>query len=244
VTDPAMPSSSTWDAIATQLAGEPRRADAVTYGPDLPVDADLRLLPDLRGRRVLDLGCGSGQNAVAMARQGAVAIGIDSSRVQISYARRLAEQSGLKVELRVGDMADLAFLRAESLDIAFSSDSLSYIEDFDRVLRQVHRVLRPNGLLVFSVIHPAQTAVAGGSAPRSYFDRSPATVRIGDQDVSYFPRTVGDISAALVRTGYRLDCVLEPEPRHVHGARSASAVRAGSPLMPAMLVMRSKKATT
>ena len=45
--------------------------DIVQYGPDIPTEADLRLLGNLENKRVLELGCGGGPNAVAMAKQGA-----------------------------------------------------------------------------------------------------------------------------------------------------------------------------
>ena len=45
--------------------------DVVQFGPDLPTDADLRLCGDMRNKRVLDLGCGRGENAVTFAKLGA-----------------------------------------------------------------------------------------------------------------------------------------------------------------------------
>ena len=56
--------------------------DAVTYGPDIGTEDDFRLLGgNLSGKRVLELGCGGGQNLVAMAKQGAHAIGLDRKSV-------------------------------------------------------------------------------------------------------------------------------------------------------------------
>src|SRR5204862_7255511 len=95
--------------------------DVAHYGPDIGTEADFRLLGDLKGKRVLELGCGGAQCSIAFAKQGAHAIGIDFSAEQLAFARRLCERDEVKVELRQGDLADLAFLRAEAIDLVFSA---------------------------------------------------------------------------------------------------------------------------
>ena len=98
--------------------GEAAGIDTVQFGADLPTEADLRLCGDLKGRRVLDIGCGAGENAVAMAGQGAHVIAIDASTAQLALGRKLADAAEVRVEWHHGDAADLAFLRADSIDLA------------------------------------------------------------------------------------------------------------------------------
>lgn len=210
------------------------------YGPDIPTEADLRLLGDLRGRRVLDLGCGAGRAVVAFARQGATAIGIDPSGEDLAAARRLAEEAEVRVELRQGDLADLAFLRADSIDAAFSSLAFDLVEDLDRLLRQVHRVLRVGAPLAFSVVHPLW-GVAGGEPGRRrpYFDRSPLALPHGDAVVVEHPRTLSDLHGALVRASYRVDAYLEPQPA-AHAPRS-ERWRPEMAEVPRTLIVRARK---
>ena len=125
------------------------------YGPDVAGEDDLRLLGDLKGKRVLELGCGAAQCSISFARAGAIAIGVDFSSSQLALARQLCDEEGVKVEFRHGDMADLAFLRADTIDVVFSSFAFQYVEDLNRVFRQVHRVLKVGAPLVFSLPHPA-----------------------------------------------------------------------------------------
>jgi len=80
---------------------------------ETPTDQELRLLGDLKGKRVLDLGCRNGAGAIAFARQGAIVIALDASDAHVARARARAEEAEVKVEWRTGDLADLAFLRAE-----------------------------------------------------------------------------------------------------------------------------------
>ena len=83
----------------------------------------------------------------------------------------------MKVEWRTGDLADLAFLRAESIDVAFSAYSVAEVDDAPRLFRQVQRVLKPNGPFVFSYEHPMALCIGpSGSVERSYFDPGPIDV--------------------------------------------------------------------
>ncbi len=83
----------------------------------------------------------------------------------------------MKVEWRTGDLADLAFLRAESIDAAFSGDAVAEVDDTSRLFRQVQRVLKPNAPFVFSFDHPVSLCVDdAGVVTRSYFDPGPIDV--------------------------------------------------------------------
>ncbi|MDP1806090.1 MAG: class I SAM-dependent methyltransferase, partial [Acidimicrobiales bacterium] len=128
--------------------------DVVTYGADVPREDTLKLLGNVEGKRMLDLGCGVGHNAIAMAAQGAKVIGVDESADQIAAARAACEREGQKVEFHHGPLSELAFLRAHTLDGALSAFGLAPVADIDRVFRQVHRVLRPEMPLVLSLPHP------------------------------------------------------------------------------------------
>jgi SAM-dependent methyltransferase len=235
-----------WD----RLAASPEtsvRLDTVGYGPEMPSERELRLLGDVSGKRVLDLGCGSGQASIALARQGAHAIALDASARQLERARRLAETEEVRVEWHRGDLADLAFLRADSVDVAFSAHALAEVEDLDRVLRQVHRVLRPGGAFVFSYEHPVALCTGRdeadeGTLPlglrevrRSYFERAPLTVMRDGESITLYTRTIGDVFAAAGRAGFRIDVLLEPPP-----LRSADP----GPAIPTSIIWRARKSGT
>lgn len=222
-----MTNTEVWDRIAGRRgAGDASALGTVTYGGgiDIADESDLRLLGDVNGKRVLDLGCGSGENAVALAQQGAHVIALDRSIAQLHLARKLASEAEAKVEWHESDVADLAFLRADSIDLALAIGVLGEIDDIDRVFRQVHRVLRPGAAFLFTFDHPMALAIGRevdtpGTLPlgrlevrRSYADTEPVKVRRDDEQIQVYPRTPSDVFAALHRAGYRVDVLLEPEP--------------------------------
>jgi cyclopropane fatty-acyl-phospholipid synthase-like methyltransferase len=154
-------------------------------------EEELRLCGDVAGKRLLDLGCARGESCVTFASRGAKVIGIDQSADDLAYARRLAEEEDLRVELRHGDLADLAFLPPASVDVAFSGGALSYVIDTGRVFRQVHRVLKTGAPFVFSVVHPA--------------------ARLGTSPY-WSGYTIADLFGGLQRANFDVDHLLEPEP--------------------------------
>lgn len=233
-----------WDRFSAEYqrnAGLP--TDVAHYGPDIPTEADLRLLGNLKGKRVLELGCGAAQCSIAFAKAGATAIGVDFSAEQLAHARRLCEQEEVKVDLRLGDMADLAFLRADSVDVAFSAYAFDYVEDLGRVFRQVHRVLKVGAPMVFSLTHPAYFVADENTAPpvpvRSYFDRSPERFEWGGVDFTAYPHTFANLYMGLVRASYRVDLVLEPEP--VPGGPRSWFWHDAMEWVPRTLIIRARK---
>ncbi len=235
--------AASWDRHAASYQALARLpTDVAHYGPEVGTEADFRLLGDLRGKRVLELGCGGAQCSVAFAKQGATAIGIDSSAEMLAYAKRLCEREEVKVELRQADMADLAFLRAESIDVAFSAYAFSYVEDLDRVFRQVNRVLKAGAPLVFSLPHPALALIdEHAEAPlvvRSYFDRSGVERERNGITFTEYQHTISDLFGGLTRAGYRVDTILEPEP--LPGVASARQPET-SRYVPRTVVFRARK---
>jgi ubiquinone/menaquinone biosynthesis C-methylase UbiE len=119
----------------------------------------------VRGRRVLDCGCGAGEYVLALCQRGADAWGIELSRDKLTTAP--APVAG---RVSVGDLQDIAFRNA-TVDIALMNEVLEHVPDDSRALREVNRVLKPGGvLLIFSPNrrHPFEThgASVKGSSRR------------------------------------------------------------------------------
>ena len=210
--------------------------DVVTYGPDVAREDTLKLLGHVEGKRVLDLGCGAGHNAIALAKQGAKVIAVDESSDQVADARAACERERVKVELHHTPLAELAFIRADTIDAVVSVWSLAPVGDVDRVFRQVDRVLKPETPLVLSLPHPAFAMVDGADherrVQRSYWETAL-------QDGGVVPRTIQQLFTSLGRANFRVDTLLEPEPP-ASGRRSA-AWHDHMRYVPATLVLRARK---
>ncbi len=116
------------------------------------------MLPDPRGRRVIDLGCGFGWFCRWAREQGASDIsGLDVSEKML--ARAQAETSDEAIRYTRADLERFE-LPVASFDLAYSSLAFHYVENLDRLLTTVRDALVPGGHLVFSVEHPIYTAPA------------------------------------------------------------------------------------
>jgi SAM-dependent methyltransferase len=142
-------SCTAWDARAERWDA---RAEVNALAPDRGVELDriwdaLRLSRDAR---VLDAGCGSGQWAIALAERGARVTAIDLSPEMIRLARDHADALGQEIEWRTGDMTRLADPLAV-FDAIHARMLLPFVPDVPGALRELRRVLRPDGRLLASV---------------------------------------------------------------------------------------------
>ena len=214
--------------------------DVVTYGPDIVNESSLRLLGNPDGKRVLILGTGHGHNVVALARQGAHVIGVDADLANIEATRDLAEAHEVRVELHQGDLAELAFVRADAIDIALSAFELGRVADLDRVLRQVNRVLHTGSALTCSLPHPAslmldESVQGAPRVSRSYGDQT--AIRMSGQRV--YARGIADLFSSFGRANFRVDSILEPMA--AGDARRSPFWIDSMAKVPATLILRGRK---
>src|SRR6185437_16573771 len=132
----------------------PRSVQGLDGAPEWP--ALRAMLPALRGKRVIDLGCGFGWFCRWAATQGAAQVeGFDVSERMLERARRETQDS--RTRYAQTDLETLS-LQPGCCDLAYSALALHYLADLPRLLAEVHRALLPGGALVFSVEHPIYTA--------------------------------------------------------------------------------------
>ena len=202
----------------------PRSIDGLEGAPEWPV---LRaMLPDLRGLKVIDLGCGFGWFCRWAREQGASEVlGLDVSEKMLARAR--AETGDVAIVYRRADLEQLQ-LPPASFDVAYSSLALHYIERLSELLTQVHRALVAGGCFVFSVEHPVFTAPAepGWSTTATgrktwaldgYLDEGPRSTDWLAKGVIKQHRTLGTYLDLLLGRGFTLTRVVEwgPTPEQI-----------------------------
>ncbi|AYG70285.1 MULTISPECIES: class I SAM-dependent methyltransferase [unclassified Rhizobium] len=129
------------------------RAGYDRYRDALNTPAFLSMLPAVAGLKGLDLGCGEGSNTRAVARLGARMTGLDIAPTFLHYARETEASDPLGIEYVLGDGRSIDFPEA-SFDFVTAFMSMMDMADQQGVLNGVVRILRPNGFLQFSILHP------------------------------------------------------------------------------------------
>jgi len=211
-----------WDADADAYQDEHREflgeADFV-WCPEGLREAEARLLGEVRGRRVLELGCGAAAAARWLATEGAEVVGMDLSAGMLRHAVAGAARTGVRVPLVQADAMALPFRDAAFNAVCTAFGAVPFVADSGAVMREVYRVLRPGGRWVFSVTHPMRwiflddPGEGGLVAVHSYFDRRPYVEQSADGTITYVEqhRTLGDRVRELVAAGFVLRDLVEPE---------------------------------
>jgi SAM-dependent methyltransferase len=107
----------------------------------------LNLLGEIRGRNVLDVGCGDGDLAVELWRRGASVTGIDASPEMVEAARARAKRDGADISFKVGEAASIPFDPGR-FDVVVAVTILCFVANATPVFGELARVLRPGGILV------------------------------------------------------------------------------------------------
>jgi ubiquinone/menaquinone biosynthesis C-methylase UbiE len=182
-------------------------------------ESEARLLGDVYGKRVLEVGCGAAQCARWLTARGARVVGVDLSAGQLAHGAALGRKTGIEVGLAQADATALP-IASESVDLVCSAfGAVPFVADSGAVMREVARVLRPGGRWVFSTNHPMiwclpdEPDETGLRVIQTYFDRRAYLERDGGGRPAYVEthRTMGDRVREIVAAGLVLLDVLEPE---------------------------------
>lgn len=118
-------------------------------------DIELKLLGDLKGKKVLHLQCHFGQDSISLARMGAQVVGVDLSDKAIAYAQDLAKDLNADARFICCDIYDLPNHLKEQFDIVFSSyGTIGWLPDLDKWASIITHYLKPGGQFIFAEFHP------------------------------------------------------------------------------------------
>ena len=210
-----------------------------------------KLLPELNGKIVLDLGCGYGHNCVDFVNRGAnKVVGIDISEKMLAVAKE--ESAHSKIEYRNISMTDISNLD-EKFDFIYSSLAFHYVKDFDAFAKDMYSVLNAGGQLLFSQEHPIITSTVDGAG---HFNKNENGERVsytfsnynqpGERKIHWYVdgvikyhRTFSNIINALAKAGFVIEEVCEPVPEE--WAIEKLPTMAKEYIKPNFLIVKAKK---
>lgn len=209
-----------WDGLAALYQKETRISTGdFHYGPLLPGDSILRLLPDVRDRRALEIGCGAGQNSIFLARQGAHCTAIDISEEQLAHGRRLAAAEKVEVDFRCISMDAMGCLGR--FDLIHSTYALPFSADPQKVIADAAAMLKPGGVFLLTTGHPLYAGEwldlgegEDGVFIPDYFRPAPdVRMSLDDKTMTaarYWP--VSAVAEWIHSAGLAIERLLEPQP--------------------------------
>lgn len=170
------------------------------------------IMPDIKGKKVLDAGCGAGSLTEWLVAQGANVIACDISEEMVKYTKKRLGDTAHVVVADLGKPLD--FIPDNSIDVIVSSLVLHYISNWLNVFTEFSRILKNNGHVVFSTHHPH--ADWRWFNKTNYFKKElyseSWTINGKPFPVSYYHRTLASMFAIFRTTGFFVDILLEPLP--------------------------------
>lgn len=174
--------------------------------------ATLSLLPEVKGKKVLDAACAAGWYTKWLLDRGANVIALDFSPRMIEMTKR---RVGNKAKVIRADLNEpLSFIEDETLEVVLSSLTLHYIKNWDLVMSEFNRILKKDGHLVISVHHPFMDFTLFNR--ENYFltellDDEWNTNK-GKVKVQFYRRPLSSILNSIIDSGFMIEKVLEPMP--------------------------------
>jgi ubiquinone/menaquinone biosynthesis C-methylase UbiE len=213
---------SSWDKIASLYQQRYHiETGTVHYGPLCAGENKLKLLGDIKGYRTIDLGCGAGQNSVALAKMGALVTAIDFSGNQLYEAGKLADREKVSIKFIESDMVKLPMLRDKSFELAVSACAMAFVRDIKSAFAETCRILKPGGIFVVSVMHPVQYILDGTEKAVLFNSKFPFNPRLLKWSwdfkkktvrFQHYLRSLAEYHNSLSDTGFSVKKIIEPKP--------------------------------
>ena len=200
-----------------------------------------QLIPDLKEKNVLDLGCGYGWHCRYAAENGAAEItGIDQSRKMIEEAVRRTNDD--RITYRVCELLEYEYPKS-SFDLVISNLVLHYIEDLDDIYHKIYETLKDEGIFLFNIEHPVFTSCdkqewcdCGRWPVSGYFHPGKRKTIFLNHEVEKYHHTLTQIIDGLLKQGFIIEAVQEVAPPEQWRDKMPEEME-----RPMMLLVRAKK---
>ena len=218
LTDHAERNRQSWNATADAYQDQHGTFLELSGGPAWGVwqipEADLQVLGDVRGKDMLELGCGAAQWSIALARQGARPVGLDLSDRQLEHARAAMARAGVSFPL-VHASAEQVPLPDASFDVVYCDYGATTFTDPYRTVPEAARLLRSGGLFAFShsspilsITWPPDAERAGDRLIADYFGMR----KFEYEDSIDFNLPYGEWIALFHKSGFEVEDLIETRP--------------------------------
>lgn len=185
----------------------------VHYGWLAPGENEVELLKNesISKARVLDVGCGLGQNLIALSAQGATGFGLDISTCMLDMADKIVKDSGFesKITLEQGDMRSFTSFDEIDFDVILSIYSMEYlsgVRELRTVVHNLYKRLKPGGTFIMCFSHPSQA--------HRYPEIMNRSIPQGAGKYRPYNYSIKDATEALFKAGFSIERIVEQQTKN------------------------------
>lgn len=209
-----------WNLISQKVYKDYRKLNDAA---EFPLIKKLFNKKDIRGEKVLDIGCGLGEYSLWFAQKGAYVTAVDLSEEMINEVKRKNYEKRLKIKTALGNIQNLHFLKRNSFDFILAMSMLDVIKDYNRAIKELSRLIKKDGVLLLSLWHPLkghwQKDKQGNLlsfSMKDYFKTglNPEKWVINNKEifVESYHRTLEQYSKALADNSFVIKRIYQPRP--------------------------------
>ena len=233
---------SFWDTTGTDFLG----VISLPYYGAFVTEEKCRLLGDVSGKKVLEIGCGTGQSLQYMGERKAFELwALDISAGQIEKAERHLKACGLSARFICSPMEEECGIPKDYFDIVYSIYAIGWTTDLEGTFRRIASYLKKDGIFVFSWSHPIHKCVAAENGmyvfKKSYFDESWYSVSLDEGTFMMSDRMLSTYINALAKTGFIIERMVEESDDECLKTHADSAFSEKASMLPVTFVIRARK---
>ena len=227
------------------------------YGVRFPTEDDLHLFGDIKGKRMLEICCGSGHSLKYNALKGAGELwGIDISQKQLDNAGKLLNESGYSAKLICAKMEDALDIPKEYFDYVYSIYGIGWTTDLQGTFDKIAAYLKKDGIFIFSWHHTLNYCVAWSCEERkdvlgeddklvlmkSYYDESYFRMPVHDSEIVLCNRKISTYINALAKAGFVIEQFIEDTDQNsLNTAGRLDAKTRKAKMMPISFCIKARK---
>ncbi|PZD97092.1 class I SAM-dependent methyltransferase [Paenibacillus sambharensis] len=206
-----------------------------------------QLFGEVSGRKMLEIGCGSGQSLQYLGERNAAELwGVDLSKQQIEKAAQHLESCGLAANLICSPMEEDCGLPVDYFDCVYSIYAIGWTTDLEGTFSRIASYLKRDGVFIFSWSHPVHKCVAAEDNKlvfkKSYFDESWYSAALGEGTLTLSDRKLSTYVNALADAGFVIEQMVEESDAELMQARDDSSdFAAKAKMLPVTFVVKARK---
>lgn len=230
-----------WDTVGNDILGT---TPLPKYGAFVSEEKH-QLFGDVSGKRVLEIGCGTGHSLQYLGERKASELwGIDLSNEQIEKAKQHLASFGLWAKLICSPMEEECGIPADYFDFVYSVYAIGWTTDLEGTFRRIASYLKKGGVFIFSWSHPIHKCVAAENDrlvfKKCYFDESWYSVSLNEGTLTLSDRKLSTYVNALAKTGFVIEQMIEQSDDEMVQSRDDDFAKKAK-MLPVTFVIKARK---